>query len=133
LKIQSQNTTPTYENNVISNTIHLNNYYIFCDQNASFFFPFGFFLVLNYFSMSFSLRHYSFLFLFLFLVLDYFLLLFITISLFLLIFYLFIVIIFFIEHAYFMPDFWVLHKPFKTNQPTFYASNVGITKSFLQN
>jgi len=36
-------------NNVISNIIHLNNYYIFCDQNVGNFFLKFFFLVLNYF------------------------------------------------------------------------------------
>jgi len=40
----------------------------------------------------------------------------------------FIVIIFFFEHRYFMPNIWVLHKPSKKNQLTFYASNVGIAK-----
>ncbi len=38
MKIQSQNTIPTYENNVISNTIHINNYYIFVTKMQAFLF-----------------------------------------------------------------------------------------------
>jgi hypothetical protein len=36
-----QNIILAYEKNVNSNTIHINNYCIFCDQNASFFFFFS--------------------------------------------------------------------------------------------
>ncbi len=55
MKIQSQNTIPTYENNVISNTIHLNNYYIFCDQKCNFcsYFSFEFVFLKNDFLLLF--------------------------------------------------------------------------------
>ncbi len=96
MKIQSQNTIFTYENNVISNTICLNNYYIFVSKMQTIFIL-GIFKNI-YFSVFFS---------------NYFFLLFITISLFLLIFLFFIVIIFFIEHVYFMPNIWVLQKQSK--------------------
>jgi hypothetical protein len=82
----------------------------------------AFFSFLNYFSIFFCfllffqkkiLLNYFFF----FLVLDYFLPVFITISLFPIFFYFLIVIIVFIEHAYFMRNIWVLHKPSKrTNQ-----------------
>jgi len=111
LKIQSQNAIPTYENNVISNTIHFNNYYIFCDQNASIFFLLDFFLFQIIFYVFFSnfLKKFPFLISFSFSCSK----LFITINLFILIFYFFIIIIFFFEHVYFMPNIWVLHKPSK--------------------
>jgi len=70
LKIPSQNTIPTYQNNVISNLINLNNYYTFCGQNASIyyicFFKFLFFLKFSFtfspfnFIFSFSYNLFSF-------------------------------------------------------------------------
>jgi hypothetical protein len=111
LKIQSQNKIPTYENNVISNTIHLNHYYIFCDQNASIFLFWNYlFFKINFLSFFFFFwNNYStfspFKFFFSFLVLNYFLLLFITISLFLLLFSFFIIIIFSLNIHILCPTF----------------------------